>query len=108
VENKRYLSPKEFAQASRLGEKTVRRRLKAGQLPAIQSGGPNTKWSIDWEAYAQQALHVAERSAPSVIQAVQIEDCCNNEKIPGPLPMWKRAESSINNKRGYGSKEKEH
>ena len=49
---KRYLTPKEFAQFSRMGLKTVYRRLKAGQLPAIQSGGPDTMWSIDTEARA--------------------------------------------------------
>jgi hypothetical protein len=88
---KQHLSVEEFAQLSRMSESTVRRRLKAGQLPAIQSGGPGTMWAIDWNAYAQQAVQRPKESASQgTSHPVPVHDCQRNEKIAGPQPLWLR------------------
>lgn len=45
------VSPKTFARLTGQSISTVRRRLEKGQLPAVQSGGRNTLWRIDFAAY---------------------------------------------------------
>ncbi len=102
MENRRFLSPEVFARVMGISVKTVRRRLKAGKLPAHQSGGPGTLWLIDFDAFLKQisngALepHHAESAVPVANE--------REEKISGPRPKWTRLNSNSHSNRGYGPK----
>lgn len=83
---KRYLTPAEFAKFSGLSISTVRRRLKAGRLPGIQSGGPKTLWKIDREIYERQAVKLGEPQ--STDDPVPPQNARETESLPGPRPKW--------------------
>ncbi|WP_254510284.1 helix-turn-helix domain-containing protein [Anatilimnocola floriformis] len=46
-----FVTPEEFATVTNQGIATVYRRLRAGQLPAHQSGGRCKRWLIDLVAF---------------------------------------------------------
>jgi excisionase family DNA binding protein len=97
MENRRYLSPAEFAAATGTSVKTVRRHLKAGRLPAIQIGGRGTLWRIDFPEFLRRASHLiidTQLGCEQVSTVVQNE---NRERIPGPPPKWARTNSTSNN-----------
>lgn len=73
-----------------MSEKTVRRRLEAGLLPAIQSGGPGTMWRIDAEAYALQTVQAAAPSRVNLAAGIALPSCKAGAPIPGPHPRWKK------------------
>lgn len=83
---KRYLTALEFAEFADLSISTVRRRLKAGQLPAIQSGGPKTLWKIDREIYERQVMKVGEPL--STDEQVPPQNAGETVPLPGPRPRW--------------------
>ena len=97
MENRRYLSPSEFAVATGTSVKTVRRHLKAGRLPAIQIGGRRTLWRIDFEEFSRRAAHPiteVQRGCEQVSPNVQNE---SRERISGPPPKWTRTKPTFNN-----------
>jgi excisionase family DNA binding protein len=102
MESRRHLSPDEFAQVTGMSVKTVRRRLKAGKLPADQSGGPGTLWLIDYDAFLAQISNGV--SKPLHSKSALPEASEREEKISGPRPKWTRLNSNSHSKRGYGPK----
>ena len=105
-----YVSPDEFVALSGLSIATVYRRVRAGQLPAIQPGGARTRWLIDKTALrmpSDQALNklpeqtspVTESGSPTVTisspaacdpstfvcaESAQLQQDRNH----GPRPRW--------------------
>jgi hypothetical protein len=100
MEMRRHLSPEAFARALGISVKTVRRRLKAGALPADQSGGPGTLWLIDYEAYLARMSH--DTVALPHVQSVEPAANVSEFKISGPPPKWMRRGSNSKSKGGYG------
>jgi predicted DNA-binding transcriptional regulator AlpA len=98
MDSDRFLRVTEFALRTRLSEKTVWRRLKAGQLPARQPGGPRTTWLIDYQAFLA-TLHAAteslsregcaegERIRPTTSRTAEADSA---DVLPGPRPRWMR------------------
>ena len=78
--DKRYLTPKEFAVRTRRHINTVRRRLRKGQLPAVQEGGSGTGWLIDYEAYQQSFSQKDGAGEPA-------EGSLAGQSNPGPEPV---------------------
>lgn len=109
----RFLKPKEFAQRTGLSPKTVQRRLKAGELPAMQPGGPGTSWLIDYEAFMAGFATVATE-VPCSPAANSLPECDESqrrdrratqnidEEISGPQPAWMRTNFKLKPIRGYG------
>lgn len=101
MKSKRYLTPRDFATAVGISPKTVQRRLKAGQLPAMQPGGPNTAWLIDYDAFAAAfsaapAQHAAgndEMAGGDAADLTQARSALEEQdqvttQISGPRPRW--------------------
>jgi hypothetical protein len=96
---KRFLSPREFARETGLSEKTVRRRLKSGSLPALQAGGPRTLIKIDYHSWVAtfpsemtpaegptSATHGHDDLTPGEQTPVTGDQVI--ERISGPQPRW--------------------
>lgn len=84
--DRKYLSPKEFARLSGLSEVTVRRYLKAGQLPHAQPGGERGRILIPRDALTglqppsepqETQEHVTSESPP-----------LGGRELSGPSPQW--------------------
>lgn len=90
MRNRRFLSPRQFAEITGLSIKTVRRRLKAGLLPSDQSGGHGTLWRIDYDAFLQSLAATpcmqSGKSAPS--ESISSASSEVSESICGPSPKW--------------------
>lgn len=97
--SRRHLSPEQFAQVTGLSVKTVRRRLKAGKLPADQSGGPGTLWLIDYDAFLMRISDDAVASPKSSAATPPVKG--SSDKISGPRPKWTRLSSNSNSKGGH-------
>ena len=102
MEVRRFLTPESFARVLGISVKTVRRRLKAGMLPADQSGGPGTLWLIDYDAYLARMSHDNVESPH--VQSADREVNVSENRISGPRPKWTNLGSNSNRKRGYGPK----
>src|SRR5688572_29451287 len=100
MESRRLLSPEKFAQVTGISVKTVRRRLRAGKLPADQSGGPGTLWLIDYDAFLQRIRGAAVDSQHAMAAGQAANG--NEEKISGPRPKWTRLSSNQDSEGGYG------
>lgn len=90
MQQRTLLTPKEFEQHVPWSIATIRRRLKAGVLPSIQSGGPGTAWLIDLDAF-HESLSAAdsETSDASSSDASEV-DPDDAGKLSGPVPQWLR------------------
>lgn len=118
-----YLSPDEFARAIGRSVKTVRRRLKAGQLPALQPGGPGTAWLIDYPTFKARVATVGHDQsikskgpntvASSIVasdfagQLTSRVDATGDESsvaefISGPRPQWMRPTRIRDTRHGSG------
>ena len=92
--DKDWLTPKQFAGYSTLSLPTVRRRLKANQLPHVQLGGFRCRILIHKSALAQLSsdkLNNPSNAPPNVAPASQPD-----KELPGPLPRWKRRRRNKN------------
>lgn len=49
VEQKKFITPKEYAQYRGISVRTVQRWLREKKLPGEQTGGKNGLWLIRWE-----------------------------------------------------------
>jgi len=83
-----YLKPEQFCDRVPWSMSTVRRRLKRGDLPAIQPGGPGTGWLIDWTAF-----QCSDRNQSESTQAVNESEAQASKRDSagrGPRPRWMR------------------
>ncbi|MCA9094196.1 MAG: hypothetical protein KDA68_11955 [Planctomycetaceae bacterium] len=102
---RRFYSVEEFSRQSGLSPATIRRRIKDGQLPSYQPGGPRTKVLIPasaWDSVAVTAPNVPLTSAPQPEAPVEatsgaaapptrpVGDASPLTHRPGPPLKWKR------------------
>jgi len=82
-----HLSPQEFAQKTGLSLATVNRRLKAGDIPFSQPGGPRSRILIPAAALDSASSHSA--SSPELAEP---SSAAPTESDPprqrGPKPRW--------------------
>lgn len=82
------LTIEEFARRTSLSVSTIRRRIKDGQLPFWQPGGPGTRLLLPANSLPFQpaatlpATRPVESANPSTNRA--------SSRLSGPLPRWKR------------------
>jgi excisionase family DNA binding protein len=79
-----YLTIQQFSQKTSLSDKTVRRRIDAGQIPYWQPGGPGTRILIPVSC-------LSAVSQPDEVPSVP-QDCHassdKHQPLPGPKPRW--------------------
>lgn len=86
-ENGLYLTIQEFSQKVSLSEKTVRRRIDAGQIPHWQPGGPGTRILIPVSCLSMISQAPGNPSATKEDPAPTNQD----QALPGPTPRWKQS-----------------
>lgn len=90
----RYVTPKQFAGITGFSLKTVRRRLKDGDLPAHQPGGRRTRWLIDLQAFeaeqnvAPQEPATCEEVPPELTEKPESKRVVDVARPSGPRPRW--------------------
>ena len=89
MDGRRHFSPRQFAEVTGLSLKTVHRRLRAGVLPAEQSGGRGSAWRIDYFEYLRRLANASANSPEESSNDPLPADCDSDEKLAGPLPHWK-------------------
>jgi len=89
-----WLSPEEFAAYSGLAIATVRRRVKDKLLPSVQLGGPHCRVLI--RKTALEELSGDEPKTPPITPPSADSAYDPDEKLPGPLPRWKRRRRNKN------------
>lgn len=83
---KRVVSVQQLLKLFPLSESTIRRRLKGGALPAIQPGGPRTRWLILLDELLDvSAWSCANRHCEADLPAPQQTSASN---LAGPEPKW--------------------
>ena len=85
------ISPEEFERRVPWSMSTVRRRLRAGDLPASQPGGPKTAWLIDWTEFCHRMTQGA-RTSDAPVDGRNDSDQCQTKgdvDVSGPTPRWK-------------------
>jgi len=85
-ESKIYLTLKEYSLKVSLSEKTIRRRIEAGQIPSWQPGGPGTRILIP-----ASSLQVCSIATPKKLtDEDQSAHIPKEPRLPGPIPGWKQ------------------
>lgn len=81
-----YVSPEEFAALTGLSIATVRRRIKASQLPVIQPGGKRTRVLIRVDALAPQPETDAASRSNNSHPSIESGDAAIPAPSPSPPP----------------------
>lgn len=77
-----YISIQEFSRLSSLSDKTIRRRVKAGDIPAWQPGGPGTRILIPISCLSLSSELPLKASNPEPA----VRDVIH--PLAGPKPRW--------------------
>jgi excisionase family DNA binding protein len=77
----------EFGRATKLSDKTVRRHIKAGKIPAWQPGGPGTRILIPASCLGSSFVPPVPASDSSTASDSNLK----KEKLPGMTPRWKQS-----------------
>lgn len=83
--SKKFFTIAEFSQLTGDSQSTIRRQIRAGDLPYIQSA-PRKKIKIPCEALILESSLAAKGKANQ--QLLPIETNSNQETISGPTPDW--------------------
>ena len=83
--SKKFFTIAEFSQLTGDSQATIRRQIRAGDLPYIQSA-PRKKIKIPREALMLESILEAKGNATQHL--LPIEPSSNQEIISGPTPDW--------------------
>lgn len=84
-----YLNIEEFCQLVPLSESTVRRRIRAGDIPSWQPGGTGTRILIPVSCL--ESFEKLPAAKPALEQASQPSP----KPIAGPRPRWMQSETDM-------------